>query len=202
MTYDVKTEAALAQLRPIPYSFSFIEMRKYFATVRVAQEHPAVFKQGMRNIHGFTDERLDAEVNSSFDKKVYSFMLNIMLVEYELDEFKNLQEYEALPYSLLGLAHLYASGTVRQDQAKALFDMVMGRPGLKLDEILILTNFLQEQPIANLDAIIMQVIANNPKPIQEYKSGKEKALGAVMGQIMKQVKGDASAIRSRLLELI
>ena len=37
-----------------------------------------------------------------------------------------------------------------------------------------------------------QVIAANPKAVEDYKGGKEKALGALVGQIMKAMKGKAN----------
>ena len=37
-----------------------------------------------------------------------------------------------------------------------------------------------------------EVIANNPKAIEDFRGGKEKALGALVGQIMKAMKGKAN----------
>ena len=42
-----------------------------------------------------------------------------------------------------------------------------------------------------LREIAAQVIAANPKAVEDYKGGKEKALGALVGQIMKAMKGKA-----------
>ena len=44
-----------------------------------------------------------------------------------------------------------------------------------------------------LTKIIKKVIKNNPKPVQDYKNGKTEALQYLIGQIMKQTKGRASA---------
>ena len=43
-----------------------------------------------------------------------------------------------------------------------------------------------------LREISAQVIAANPKAVEDYKGGKEKALGALVGQIMKAMKGKAN----------
>ncbi len=43
-----------------------------------------------------------------------------------------------------------------------------------------------------LEAIVDNVIAANPKPVADYKSGNKKAIGALVGQIMKQTKGKAN----------
>ncbi len=51
-----------------------------------------------------------------------------------------------------------------------------------------------------LKPLIEQVIANNPKVVTDYQSGKDSALGFLMGQIMKLTKGKADpAVSNRLL---
>jgi aspartyl-tRNA(Asn)/glutamyl-tRNA(Gln) amidotransferase subunit B len=49
--------------------------------------------------------------------------------------------------------------------------------------------------IANEDElreIIKKVIAENPKSVEDYKNGKEKAMGFLVGQVMKATKGKAN----------
>ncbi|MMZ66098.1 Aspartyl/glutamyl-tRNA(Asn/Gln) amidotransferase subunit B [compost metagenome] len=36
------------------------------------------------------------------------------------------------------------------------------------------------------------MVANNPASVQDYKAGKEKAIGFLVGQVMKQSKGKAN----------
>ena len=43
-----------------------------------------------------------------------------------------------------------------------------------------------------LEAIVDQVLAANPKSIDEYKAGKDKALNALVGQVMKACQGKAN----------
>ena len=49
-----------------------------------------------------------------------------------------------------------------------------------------------------------QVIADNPQAAADYKSGKEKALGALVGQTMKIMRGKANPgqVNQRLKELL
>ncbi|HTN01375.1 MAG TPA: Asp-tRNA(Asn)/Glu-tRNA(Gln) amidotransferase GatCAB subunit B, partial [Planctomycetaceae bacterium] len=57
------------------------------------------------------------------------------------------------------------------------------------------------QDAGAIDAAIAQVIAANPKPVADFKSGKAQAAGALIGQVMKLVKGaDPQGVRERLLE--
>ena len=42
-----------------------------------------------------------------------------------------------------------------------------------------------------LKAAVEKVIADNPQAVSDFKGGKEKALGALVGQTMKAMKGKA-----------
>jgi aspartyl-tRNA(Asn)/glutamyl-tRNA(Gln) amidotransferase subunit B len=51
-----------------------------------------------------------------------------------------------------------------------------------------------------LRAIVRDVIRDNPGPVQQYRDGKTKVLGFLMGQVMKQSRGKAQpAAASQLL---
>ena len=43
-----------------------------------------------------------------------------------------------------------------------------------------------------LQEILQKVIAENPQAVSDYQGGKEKALGALVGQTMKAMKGKAN----------
>ncbi|MCB5196575.1 Asp-tRNA(Asn)/Glu-tRNA(Gln) amidotransferase subunit GatB [Deefgea salmonis] len=60
-------------------------------------------------------------------------------------------------------------------------DIIIERDGLK-----------QESDTGAIEAIVDTVLAANPKAIEEYRSGKEKALNALVGQVMKGSGGKAN----------
>jgi aspartyl-tRNA(Asn)/glutamyl-tRNA(Gln) amidotransferase subunit B len=43
-----------------------------------------------------------------------------------------------------------------------------------------------------LEAIVDEVLAANPKSVEEFRAGKEKALNALVGQVMKASRGKAN----------
>ena len=55
-----------------------------------------------------------------------------------------------------------------------------------------------------LRAVVEQVIAENPKSVEDYRGGKEKALGFLVGQTMKAMKGkaDPAGVNRILKELL
>jgi aspartyl-tRNA(Asn)/glutamyl-tRNA(Gln) amidotransferase subunit B len=48
---------------------------------------------------------------------------------------------------------------------------------------------IQSSDTSAIDAAIDALLAQNPKPVQDYKSGKQAALGSLVGMIMKTSKG-------------
>jgi aspartyl-tRNA(Asn)/glutamyl-tRNA(Gln) amidotransferase subunit B len=48
---------------------------------------------------------------------------------------------------------------------------------------------LQSSDTGAVDAAIDALLAQNPKPVQDYKSGKQAAMGALVGMVMKSAKG-------------
>jgi aspartyl-tRNA(Asn)/glutamyl-tRNA(Gln) amidotransferase subunit B len=43
-----------------------------------------------------------------------------------------------------------------------------------------------------LEGIVVEVLAANPKSVEEFRAGKEKAFNALVGQVMKASKGKAN----------
>ena len=69
--------------------------------------------------------------------------------------------------------------------------------------------FISESDMGGLDENTMielcrQAIESNPKAVEDYKGGKEKALKALLGNVMKNSRGkaDATAAEAKLKELI
>lgn len=60
---------------------------------------------------------------------------------------------------------------------------------------------IQSTDTGPIDAAIDALIAQNPKPLQDYKAGKASAMGALVGMVMKSGKGlNAKIVQERLKE--
>ena len=55
-----------------------------------------------------------------------------------------------------------------------------------------------------LEEALKKVIADNPQAVEDYRGGKEKALGALVGQTMKAMKGkaDPGLVNQKLKEML
>ena len=103
------------------------------------------------------------------------------------------------PEALAGLIAEVAAGTVSIKQARDVFKL-MCESGKDAKTVIAEAGMAQISDECALAAIVDEVIANNPKSIEDYRAGKEKALGALVGQTMKATKGQANpAIVNKLI---
>ena len=68
----------------------------------------------------------------------------------------------------------------------------MPRALQRVSEIIEARGLKQMSDSGALEAIVDQVLATNPKSIDEYKAGKDKAFNALVGQVMKASQGKAN----------
>ena len=61
-----------------------------------------------------------------------------------------------------------------------------------VEEIIAKHGLQQMTDTGAIEKIIDEVLAGNAKSVEEYKSGKEKAFNALVGQVMKASKGKAN----------
>lgn len=95
------------------------------------------------------------------------------------------------PENLAKLIELTEAGTINSSVAKEVFDKVF-------EENIDPEKYVDEQGLKTvndagaLEEVVSKVIADNPQAVADYKGGKEKALGALVGQTMKAMKGKAN----------
>ena len=109
------------------------------------------------------------------------------------------QDLRFSPENLAGLIEMTDKGTVNSSVAKEVFEHVFLE---NVDP----QAYVKEHGLATVndeDALrktLEEVIAANPQAVADYKGGKEKALGALVGQTMKAMKGKANP--GRINELL
>ena len=95
------------------------------------------------------------------------------------------------PENLAKLLALIAKGTISGKIAKKVF-AEMWKDGAEPEEIVKAQGLVQISDTGALKELVVKVIANNPKAVEDFKAGKKKAVGALVGQIMKETKGKAN----------
>lgn len=86
---------------------------------------------------------------------------------------------------------LLEKGTISSKIAKTVFKEML-QSGKLPQQIVEEQGLVQISDEGAILAIVNEVVANNPASVEDYKAGKEKAIGFLVGQVMKQSKGKAN----------
>ncbi len=119
-----------------------------------------------------------------------NYVTNDLLRELSEQEVA-LDDCQITPEHLLSLVNSVEKGVITKQIAKDVFiemfntgelaDAVIERKGLKPD-------FDEDQ----VKVWCQEAIDENPRPVEDFKSGNEKALNALLGQVMKKSRGKAN----------
>ena len=99
---------------------------------------------------------------------------------------------EDAPLKIAALITRIADGTVSNNAAKQVFEALWTDDEADVDAIIEAKGLKQMNDTGALEGIVDEVIAANAKNVAEFKAGNEKALNALVGQIMKASKGKAN----------
>ncbi|MEE3467813.1 MAG: Asp-tRNA(Asn)/Glu-tRNA(Gln) amidotransferase subunit GatB [Eubacterium sp.] len=95
------------------------------------------------------------------------------------------------PQNLADLIRLTDNNTINSTTAKEIFEVIF-------DDKIDVENYVAEHGLAmvsdtsELERIILTILETNPKSVADYQAGKTKAIGFLVGQVMKETKGKAN----------
>ncbi|WKN28906.1 Asp-tRNA(Asn)/Glu-tRNA(Gln) amidotransferase subunit GatB [Apilactobacillus kunkeei] len=132
----------------------------------------------------------DAMIKLGADPKMASNYLQVNVNAYLNDEQKDLSETEIIPEYLATMIKLIEDGTISSKMAKKVFKGITeGKEPKKFVED---NGMVQLSDPAQLQPIIDEVLSNNPQSVEDFHNGKDRAIGFLVGQIMKQTRGKAN----------
>ena len=143
-----------------------------------------------------------AKKNPSKAKAIGNYVTNDLLRELS-EAGQSLAMCKVSPEHLLSLVEAVDKGTITKQIAKDVFvemfqsgelaGKIIDRKGLKPD-------FDDEQ----VKVWCQEAINENPKPVDDFRSGNDKALNALLGQVMKKSRGKANpqSVNQVLRELL
>lgn len=95
------------------------------------------------------------------------------------------------PQALAELVKLIDEGSISKQIAQDVL-IEMFETGTPPNEIVEKRGLKQTSDTAELESICSEIITTNPNPVAEFKAGKENAINALKGQVMKASKGKAN----------
>jgi aspartyl-tRNA(Asn)/glutamyl-tRNA(Gln) amidotransferase subunit B len=105
--------------------------------------------------------------------------------ELEADQLKT------KPEGLAELLTLIGKGTISGKIAKTVFEE-MYKTGKSAAQVISEQGLVQVSNEDELRAIAAKVLADNPKPVADYRGGKMGVIGFLVGQMMKATRGRAN----------
>ncbi|MBR3988010.1 MAG: Asp-tRNA(Asn)/Glu-tRNA(Gln) amidotransferase subunit GatB [Clostridia bacterium] len=135
-------------------------------------------------------------------KKVANFILGVIFAFLKSETLKEEFDLKISPESLRELVLLTDSGKLNVSKAKLTLEQML-LSGKRAEEL------LNDDDLRGFDddsllSLCQKAIEVNPKTVADYKGGKDKAIMALVGFVMRESKGraDAGKAKEKLIEII
>lgn len=142
----------------------------------------------------------EAALLEGADAKQASNWLMGEVSAYLNSEKVELPDTQLTPANLAGMITLIADGTISSKIAKQVFKELIETGG-DAKSIVEAKGLVQLSDPSQLLPIINEVLDNNQQSVDDFKNGKDRAVGFLVGQIMKTTKGQANpGVVNKLLQ--
>ena len=117
------------------------------------------------------------------------------------DRAMEAEELRFTPKHLADLILMAEKGEVNNQNAKKVFEKIFDED-VEPKAYVEANGLKTVEDTGMLESVVDKVLADNPKTVEEYHSGKTKVLGFLVGQVMKQMKGKANpaSVNKMLME--
>lgn len=119
----------------------------------------------------------------------YKLITNWIMGEYS-SYINKTATYQLDPKELGVLINKVVSKEISTKQAKEVFEEIM--QGATCDVVIKAKGMQQISDTTQIEALINQVLASNQQSIDDFKNGKDRALKFLVGQVMKESKGQVN----------
>ncbi|GAB7387726.1 Asp-tRNA(Asn)/Glu-tRNA(Gln) amidotransferase subunit GatB [Bacillaceae bacterium] len=133
----------------------------------------------------------DEAVKTGADAKAVSNWIMGELLGYLNANELELKDVKITPQGLGEMIQLIDKGTISTKIAKTVFKEMI-ETGKDPQAIVEEKGLVQISDEGALRKIVAEVVANNPQSVADFKAGKERAIGFLVGQVMKATKGKAN----------
>jgi aspartyl-tRNA(Asn)/glutamyl-tRNA(Gln) amidotransferase subunit B len=96
------------------------------------------------------------------------------------------------PALLAALISRIQDGTISNNAARQVFEALWSGQSTDVDAVIASKGLQQMSDSGELERILDAVLAANPKSVEEFRAGKDKAFNALVGQAMKATQGKAN----------
>ncbi|MFC4077626.1 Asp-tRNA(Asn)/Glu-tRNA(Gln) amidotransferase subunit GatB [Salinithrix halophila] len=138
-----------------------------------------------------TADFFDQVTAAGAESKAAANWISGELLGYLNTQGKELEETAITAESLAGMIGLIEKGTISNSIGKKVFKELIekgGDPAGIVEE----KGWVQISDEGKLQEVVSEIVAANPQSVTDLKNGKDRALGFLVGQVMKATKGKAN----------
>ncbi len=136
-----------------------------------------------------------------------NWVINEVLRWLGEDPDRELADYPVAAHDLAVLVRMIDEATISGKTAKEVYKAMMAGEGAP-EAIVKAHGLVQITDTSEIEPIVARVVAENPDTVAKIRAGKDKAIMALVGQVMKETRGKANPqtvnelIRSRIDEMV
>lgn len=172
------------------------QKRERFVQSYNIPEYDAVVLTTSRNIADYYEKSVSLYPEP---KEISNWIMGELLRQLKIDGRK-IDESPIKPEGLIALLKLIKDGTLSAKMAKTVFEE-MYQSSKSATEIVAQKGLAQITDSSTIENLVDEILKINTGQVEQYKNGKEKVFGFLVGQIMKQSKGQADpALVNKLLK--
>ena len=173
------------------------KLKRYTAELGVAE-----FDAKLLTKYRAVSEYFEAASEGLVPKSAATFMTTTMFAHITTEAEREYWNPTVKAEQLRDLLGMMESGKINRNMAKRVYQQMAetGKDASAFISAEDLAGFSSDE----LEAVVRAAIAGNEKSVADYKAGKEKALKAIVGAVMRETKGRADAIEAEnlILQLI
>lgn len=131
-------------------------------------------------------------VEKSGDAKRAVSFINTILMKHLREELISVKEQKVTAGMMAELIKLVDGGEISNNVAKGEVFEEMYSTGKHAEEIIKEKGLKQVSDSGAIEKACKRVIDENPGPVEDVRGGKDKAIGFLVGMVMKEMKGQAN----------
>ncbi|MGA0900301.1 MAG: Asp-tRNA(Asn)/Glu-tRNA(Gln) amidotransferase subunit GatB [Luteolibacter sp.] len=176
----IRTQPLLQKVRPLMPERPH-EVASRFEKDFGMTPYDAIVLSSDRGLANYFEATLSATLPG---KKVANFIINNLLGKLN-EENMRIEDCPVKPQALQGLLALLEDGTLASNQATEVFAVLYEHPDKPAKNIADELGF-KKANASELDTLVDSAIENNPQEVEAVKSGNEKLINFLVGQVMRE----------------
>ncbi|MEK7673380.1 MAG: Asp-tRNA(Asn)/Glu-tRNA(Gln) amidotransferase subunit GatB [Patescibacteria group bacterium] len=164
-----------------------VKRKRYVEEMQLNEDDARILSDDLKKAHYFEEV-----VAKSGDAKRAASFINTILMKNLKEELIDIDEQKVTAEMMAGLVKLVSDGEISNNAAKGEVFEEMYSTGKSAEEIVKEKGLKQVSDTGAIETACKKVIESNPGPVADVKAGKEKAIGFLVGMVMKEMKGQGN----------